>query len=119
MHQADCITLDPYLGENALLPFVKEKGKGIFVVCRSSNPRSSDLQGLIVSGRSEEVQMEANKEVFMRVACMCDSVRRQSGKRKHINYSSIQYHRRVWSFDNPKYASDRSLAQGPERLETS
>lgn len=90
LHQADCITLDPYFGENALLPFLKEKGKGIFVVCRSSNPRSADLQGLLVKDCLGEADgNEARMEVFMHVAHMCDSVRRQNGKHK---CTSIQSH---------------------------
>ncbi|CDJ52942.1 orotidine-monophosphate-decarboxylase, putative [Eimeria brunetti] len=77
IYGADCITLDPYLGEGALLPFLKRKGKGIFVVCRSSNPRSADLQGLtLVEGGAEG--KEETMEVYMRVAHMCDDVRRQN-----------------------------------------
>ncbi|CDI79523.1 orotidine-monophosphate-decarboxylase, putative [Eimeria praecox] len=79
IYGADCITLDPYLGENALVPFLKKKGKGIFVVCRSSNPRSSDLQGLVVSESSgEAVGQQTSMELFMRVAHMCDSVKKQN-----------------------------------------
>ncbi|CDJ69477.1 orotidine-monophosphate-decarboxylase, putative [Eimeria necatrix] len=79
-YNADCVTLDPYLGEGAILPFIKEKGKGVFVVCRSSNPRSSDLQGFIVVegfGAAAGKEDGAPVEVFMEVAHMCDRARRQ------------------------------------------
>ncbi len=49
---ADCITVSPYLGRDSLDPFVQvcsEYGKGIFVLVKTSNPGSADLQDLDVT----------------------------------------------------------------------
>lgn len=45
----DAITVNPYLGLDTLEPFLavcREQGKGIFVLVRTSNPGSTDLQDL-------------------------------------------------------------------------
>ena len=47
--EADAITVNPYLGADALQPFVDaaaETGKGIYVLVRTSNPGARDLQEL-------------------------------------------------------------------------
>ena len=44
---ADCLTVNPYLGADTLEPFVKvcqERGAGIYVLVRTSNPGSSEFQ---------------------------------------------------------------------------
>ena len=41
---ADAITVNPYLGRDALEPFLSRDEKGIFVLCRTSNPGGVDLQ---------------------------------------------------------------------------
>ena len=44
----DCITLSPYLGKDSIEPFIKDQEKGIFLLCKTSNPSSGDLQDLIL-----------------------------------------------------------------------
>jgi orotidine-5'-phosphate decarboxylase len=47
----DCITVNAYLGSDGVLPFidnVKRYGKGIFVLVKTSNPSSGELQDLFV-----------------------------------------------------------------------
>ena len=46
----DAATVNPYLGGDAIEPFVEYADRGIFIVCRTSNPGARDLQDLIVSG---------------------------------------------------------------------
>lgn len=48
--QVDAVTVQPYQGREALDPFLKRKDKGIFILCKTSNPGSSELQGLMVDG---------------------------------------------------------------------
>lgn len=48
--QADAITVHPYLGAEALQPFLQLKDKGIIVLCRTSNPGAGELQDLLVDG---------------------------------------------------------------------
>lgn len=45
--KADAITVHPYMGAESLKPFLDCKTKGIFVLCRTSNPGAGEFQGLI------------------------------------------------------------------------
>lgn len=47
---ADALTVHPYLGSEALKPFLEEKDKGVIVLCRTSNSGSGELQDLDVDG---------------------------------------------------------------------
>ncbi len=42
------ITLSPYLGKDAIDPFLKHQEKGVFLLCKTSNPAAGDLQDLMV-----------------------------------------------------------------------
>ena len=43
---ADAVTLNPYLGIDALVPFLAYEERHVFVVCRTSNPSAGELQDL-------------------------------------------------------------------------
>ena len=43
-YQADAVTVNPWLGQDSLQPFLDYQDKGVFVVCRSTNPGGADLQ---------------------------------------------------------------------------
>lgn len=45
----DAVTVHPYLGAEALQPFLTRTDKGIFVLCRTSNPGAGEFQDLEVS----------------------------------------------------------------------
>lgn len=45
---ADAITLHPYLGHEALKPFLDRRDKGIMILCRNSNPGAGELQDLLI-----------------------------------------------------------------------
>ena len=47
---ADAITVHPYLGGEALAPFLERTEKLIFVLARTSNPGAGELQDLIADG---------------------------------------------------------------------
>lgn len=49
-YKADALTANPYLGGDALEPFFHHADKGIIVLCKTSNPGSGEIQGLIVDG---------------------------------------------------------------------
>lgn len=49
--RADAITVHPYLGSEALKPFLDRCEKGIIVLCRTSNPGAAEVQDLSVDGR--------------------------------------------------------------------
>ena len=42
----DAATVNPYLGFDAIEPFIQYKDKGVFILCRTSNPGSADFQSL-------------------------------------------------------------------------
>lgn len=42
----DAVTVSPYLGMDSLEPFAAYKDKGVFVLCRTSNPGAVDFQSL-------------------------------------------------------------------------
>ncbi|MCC6315408.1 MAG: orotidine-5'-phosphate decarboxylase [Thermomicrobiales bacterium] len=46
----DAVTLNPYLGSDALEPFLNRPGRGVFILCKTSNPGSGEFQDLPVSG---------------------------------------------------------------------
>jgi uridine monophosphate synthetase len=45
----DCITLSPYLGKDSIDPFIKIREKGVFILCKTSNAGSGDLQDVTVN----------------------------------------------------------------------
>jgi orotidine-5'-phosphate decarboxylase len=47
----DAITLNPYLGGEALRPFLDRADKACIILCRTSNPGSAELQSLMVEGK--------------------------------------------------------------------
>jgi orotidine-5'-phosphate decarboxylase len=60
--EADALTLNPYLGRDALAPFVEaavRHGKGLYILVRTSNPGAADLQ---------EQALASGPRVFERVA---------------------------------------------------
>ncbi len=48
---ADAITVNPYMGRDSLQPFLERGDSGVFVLCKTTNTGSSDLQDLECSGR--------------------------------------------------------------------
>jgi orotidine-5'-phosphate decarboxylase len=48
--RADAITLQPYLGREALAPFLDRKDKGCIILCRTSNPGAGEYQDLLTDG---------------------------------------------------------------------
>ncbi len=50
-YQADAVTVNPYMGFDSIQPYLEHAGKGVIVLCRTSNPGGSDLQFLDTGGR--------------------------------------------------------------------
>lgn len=55
---ADAVTLSPYMGRDSISPF-QRPGKGMFVLCKTSNPGSNDVQTLALSGSGAGTVFEA------------------------------------------------------------
>lgn len=45
-YKVDAVTINGYMGKDAVTPFTAYKDKGIIVVCRTSNPSAGDIQDL-------------------------------------------------------------------------
>lgn len=76
----DCITINPYLGTDSLEPFIKDcdrNGKGVFILVKTSNKSSVDIQDLVSGG----------KKIYEHVAALVDELGK--GKKGKHGYSSI------------------------------
>jgi orotidine-5'-phosphate decarboxylase len=51
-YQADAVTVNPYLGLDALAPFLAHADKGVIVLCRTSNPGAREVQDIESKGRT-------------------------------------------------------------------
>jgi orotidine-5'-phosphate decarboxylase len=49
---SDAVTIAPYMGTDSVEPFIEwcEEGKGVYILCRTSNKGAADLQDLKVDG---------------------------------------------------------------------
>lgn len=47
---ADAVTVNPYMGLDSITPYLEGRERGVFLLCRTSNPGGSDLQSLDVGG---------------------------------------------------------------------
>lgn len=62
----DAVTANPYMGGDTLAPFLDYAERGVFVVCRTSNPGSGDFQSLPVTRSDGE-----RRPLYMEVAARC------------------------------------------------
>ncbi|MGO8694294.1 MAG: orotidine-5'-phosphate decarboxylase [Rectinemataceae bacterium] len=78
---ADAVTLSPYMGRDAVDPFLAYGGRGVFLLCRTSNPDAGFLQDLRVRGgcgREERCggiavasSGDGTEELYLRAAREC------------------------------------------------
>jgi orotidine-5'-phosphate decarboxylase len=47
---ADAVTLNPYMGGDSVAPFFEYPDRGVFILCKTSNPGAGQLQDLVVDG---------------------------------------------------------------------
>ncbi len=65
--RVDAVTLSPYLGRDSIQPFLAYQDKGLFVLCRTSNPGSADFQELEISDW-RALDREPNHPLYLHVA---------------------------------------------------
>lgn len=46
---AHAVTVNPYLGHDALVPFLEDPRRGVFLLCKTSNPGADDFQALRIN----------------------------------------------------------------------
>jgi orotidine-5'-phosphate decarboxylase len=49
-YDADAVTVNPYMGEDSVRPFLARPDRGAILLCRTSNPGAKDFQDLLVDG---------------------------------------------------------------------
>jgi orotidine-5'-phosphate decarboxylase len=57
----DAVTVNPYLGYDAVEPFLQHTDKGVFILCRTSNKGAKDFQDIITAGGKPLYQTVAIK----------------------------------------------------------
>ena len=62
---ADAATVNPYLGLDSLEPYLEYADRGVFILCRTSNPGGADLQHLV---------LENGETLYEHVARLASSV---------------------------------------------
>ncbi|HEV2033718.1 MAG TPA: orotidine-5'-phosphate decarboxylase [Candidatus Dormibacteraeota bacterium] len=60
----DAATVNPYMGADSLAEFTRYEDRGVYIVCRSSNPGAADLQHLEAGG----------KPIYAHVAALAERV---------------------------------------------
>jgi orotidine-5'-phosphate decarboxylase len=50
VYGCDAVTINPFLGYDSVAPFLAYEKKGVFFLCRTSNPSARDFQDLMVFG---------------------------------------------------------------------
>jgi uridine monophosphate synthetase len=78
---ADAVTLSPYMGRDAVDPFFKYAERGVFLLCRTSNPGAGAFQDLVIkrsptagakpSGPDSAAM--GDEPLYLRVAAECSS----------------------------------------------
>jgi orotidine 5'-phosphate decarboxylase subfamily 2 len=59
---ADAVTASPYVGADALEELTRRTDRGVYVLCRTSNPGAADLQHLEAAGRPLYLHVAAMAE---------------------------------------------------------
>lgn len=63
---ADAVTVNPYLGEEAIAPLLARTDRFAYVLCRTSNPGAAELQGLQVA--ADDAAGHPAEPLYLRVA---------------------------------------------------
>jgi orotidine-5'-phosphate decarboxylase len=56
VYGCDAVTVNPYLGYDSVAPFLAYHEKGVFLLCRTSNPSARDFQDVLVYGGDGQVR---------------------------------------------------------------
>ncbi|MDR0528155.1 MAG: orotidine-5'-phosphate decarboxylase [Zoogloeaceae bacterium] len=70
-YRADAVTVNPYMGSDSIEPYLDYPEKGVFLLCRTSNPGGGDLQ---------ELKTQDGDALFERVARLASEQWNHSGQ---------------------------------------
>jgi orotidine-5'-phosphate decarboxylase len=76
-YQADALTLSPFMGFDSIEPYLRWPGKGLILLCRTSNPGGSDLQALALAADGDG---PAGERLFERIARLAAGPWNRSGQ---------------------------------------
>lgn len=65
---AQAVTVNPYLGYDSLEPFLADPERGVFLLCKTSNPGASDLQDALLAESPPLPELEGGYHVYEKVA---------------------------------------------------
>jgi len=93
LDNADFMTVNGYLGSDGVKPFVEvadREGKGIFVLAKTSNPSSGELQDLLIRGdQPSEVTINPDQPVYMRMARLIHNWGQNIGENNYSNVGAV------------------------------
>ena len=76
---ADAVTLSPFMGFDSLEPWLKYDGKGLILLCRTSNPGGSDLQAQRLIGKHSQ-DGQPGMPLFEHIAALAAGPWNRSGQ---------------------------------------
>ena len=53
----DAATVNPYLGFDSVEPFIRHQDRGVFILCRTSNPGAADFQNLNLEAEGQSTRL--------------------------------------------------------------
>lgn len=65
---ADALTVNPYLGRDAVEPFLQNPLKGVFLLCKTSNPGAGEVQDLIIETSEVSQTSEVSAPLYLHLA---------------------------------------------------
>jgi orotidine-5'-phosphate decarboxylase len=67
-YRADAVTLSPFMGFDSIEPYMRHDGKGLILLCRTSNPGGSDLQAQRLASAEGGSETGAGEMLYERIA---------------------------------------------------
>lgn len=73
--EADAVTVAPYMGSDSTGPFVRwcARGRGVYILNRTSNPGGAELQNLVLSGNGGDTGTPLYLRVAMAIASAAEA----------------------------------------------
>ena len=78
--EADCLTINPYLGYDGIEPFLRREDKGAFALLKTSNDSGKDLQDLV---------LEDGQKVYEKTAKLIAKWGNDSANKSSSGYSNL------------------------------
>ncbi|MFN2127346.1 MAG: orotidine-5'-phosphate decarboxylase, partial [Anaerolineales bacterium] len=71
---SNAITISPYLGKDSVEPFIADPSRGIFLLCKTSNPGAKDIQDLrIITGDTQATGESRSLKLYEYIARLADT----------------------------------------------